>query len=71
MSPRRILGAVLFIVGGLLLAAGYHASGAPADQISNAFTGRYTDQTIWYLIAGAAGIIGGAILMVRIASPEH
>jgi hypothetical protein len=29
------------------------------DQVSNAITGRFTDQTMWYLILGIAAAVGG------------
>jgi drug/metabolite transporter (DMT)-like permease len=70
MTPRRILGVTLFSVGCLLLAAGYHASGAPMEQLSNSLTGRYTDQTIWFLIAGIASAIGGALLVMRVGRTD-
>jgi hypothetical protein len=40
----------------------YHASNAPLDQLSNALTGRFTDQTMWYFVLGAAAALGGALL---------
>jgi LPXTG-motif cell wall-anchored protein len=42
----------------------YHFSEAPTDQISNALTGRYTDSTMWYIIAGIAAVVGGGFLTV-------
>jgi hypothetical protein len=41
----------------------YKASNAPVDQLSNALTGRFTDRTMWYLIAGIAAAVGGAALV--------
>ena len=64
MTQRKIIGITLFGVGCLLLAAAYHATGAPLEQLSNSLTGRYTDQTVWFLIAGFAGIVSGALLMM-------
>ena len=37
---------------------------APIDQLSNTLTGRFTDRTMWYLIAGIAAAVGGAALLV-------
>jgi hypothetical protein len=46
----------------VLLGFAHHLSEAPIDQISNALTGRYTDSTMWYVIAGIAAVISGGLL---------
>ena len=61
MSPMRILGVVAFVVGAIFLGFGFNASRAPVDQVANALTGRYTDHTMWYLIAGGALLVAGAV----------
>ena len=48
-------------IGIALLIAGYNATSSVADQLSNAFTGRYTQGTSWYLIGGGAATATGAI----------
>lgn len=63
MSTTRILGAVALVVGLVLLGLAYNASTAPLEQVSEALTGRYTDQTMWYLILGIAATAGGALLV--------
>jgi Protein of unknown function (DUF3185) len=40
----------------------YRAANAPVEQISNTLTGHFSNQTIWYLIVGVGGIIGGGLL---------
>ena len=52
MRMTQILGGVALVIGLVLLGFAYHASNAPMDQVSNAITGRFTDQTMWYLILG-------------------
>ena len=64
MNPKTMLGVTIFIVGAILLGLGYRASGAPVDQLSDALTGRYTDRTMWYIIAGVAAVFGGGLLAV-------
>jgi hypothetical protein len=65
MSPQRILGIVLLVVGVILLIVGMNSSHSVADQVSNTFTGRFTRDTIWYIVGGiAAGLIG--LLMVLV-----
>jgi hypothetical protein len=64
MKPIQMMGVVVFAVGAVLLGFGYHASNAPIDQLSNMLTGRFTDQTMWYFVLGAAAAIGGALLVL-------
>lgn len=61
MSPR-ILGIILLVVGAILLAFGFNATDSVSDTVSEGVTGRYTDKTMWYLIGGAALVIGGGAL---------
>jgi hypothetical protein len=62
MTTSQIAGVGLLIVGAILLALGLRATDAPIEQLSNALTGRYTDRTMWYLVAGASGLVVGALL---------
>ncbi len=62
MQPARLIGFVLLAVGVVLLGFGLNAADAPADQISEALTGQYTDRTMWYLIGGSAAAVAGGLL---------
>jgi Protein of unknown function (DUF3185) len=63
MSPQRIFGIVLLVVGVVVLVVGMNASHSVSDQVSNTFTGRFTGATMWYILGGlAAGLVG--LLMV-------
>jgi LPXTG-motif cell wall-anchored protein len=57
-----MLGVAVLILGAVVLGFGYHFSQAPIDQISNTLTGRFTDNTMWYIIVGIAMMIGGGVL---------
>ena len=65
MSPPRIVGIVFLILGVILLVIGLNASHSVADQVSNTFTGRFTQSTTWYILGGIALSIFGAILAFR------
>ena len=63
MSMTQILGGVALVIGLVLLGFAYHAANAPMEQVSEAFTGHYTYQTLWYLIVGIAAAVGGVLLV--------
>ncbi len=64
MSVSRILGIILLIVGVVCLGFGWNSSNAVVDQVAVAATGRYTHDTMWYIIAGIAMIVGGGALFI-------
>ena len=63
MSPQRILGIVLLVVGVGVLIYGINASHSIADRVSDTFTGRFTEATTWYIIGGAASGLLGLLLV--------
>ncbi|MGL4414823.1 DUF3185 family protein [Roseinatronobacter monicus] len=68
MSQSRIVGLVLLILGVVLLVFAWRASNAPIEQLSEVLTGRYTNNTMWYLLSGIAGVIAGGALLLRDAT---
>lgn len=64
MSQFRIIGFVALALGGVLLIFAWRAANAPIEQVTEALTGRYTNNTMWYLLAGIAGITVGAVLLL-------
>jgi Protein of unknown function (DUF3185) len=46
----------------ILLGFAYHASNAPLNQLSNTLTGRFTHETMRYLVLGAE--VGGVLLFL-------
>ncbi len=67
MGTNKIIGIVLLVVGGLLLFFVINATDAPAEQVRETFTGDYSDQTMLYLIGGAAVAIAGVAMLFRTA----
>jgi hypothetical protein len=64
MSATRLLGFALAIVGLFFLITGLNATEAPLEHLSEALTGKYTDQTMYYIAGGIAGLLIGGGLAV-------
>lgn len=71
MSPSRILGVVLLVVGVILLYFGLRATDSLGESISEGLTGKYSDETTWYLVGGAAAAITGGLLVFFGAKPNR
>lgn len=64
MSSNKILGLVLLVVGVVLLVIGLNATDSVVDTVSEGFTGKYTDNTMWYIFGGiVAAVAGGGMLV--------
>jgi hypothetical protein len=64
VSPQRILGTILLVVGVILLVIGMNASHSVSDQVSQTFTGRFTQATTWYIVGGIASALLGLLLVL-------
>lgn len=62
MSIRQIAGYALLAVGIALLYFGWQASQSMGDQVTEAVTGQFTDNTMLFIIGGIASAIAGAFL---------
>ena len=62
MKMNQILGAVILIVGVVVLGFAFNAADAPAERISETLTGKYTDGTMQYFILGSIAALGGGLL---------
>ncbi len=65
MKSQKLVGLVLLVVGIILLFFGWQSTESVTEQVSESLTGRYTDETLWFLIGGAAAIVAGAFLAFR------
>ena len=63
MNSQRVFGFVILAVGIILLVVGMNSSHSIADQVSNTFTGRFTQATTWYIVGGIAALIGGGAML--------
>jgi hypothetical protein len=64
MNPQRIVGVVLLVVGMIVLSVGMNASHSLADQVTNTFTGRFTQATTWYIVGGIASALLGLLMVL-------
>jgi hypothetical protein len=65
MSPQRIFGIVILIVGVVLLVIGLQATDSLGERLSNTFTGHWTDKTNFYIVGGiAAAVLGGLLTLM-------
>jgi hypothetical protein len=65
MNNNRIIGIILLVVGVIALYFGINATNAPVEEMSEALTGQYSDQTMLYLIGGAVAGIAGLVMLFR------
>lgn len=64
MAAGKLIGVGLIVVGCVLLYFGWQSSQSVVDQVSETLTGRFTDETTWFFIGGAASVAVGALLLV-------
>ena len=58
----RIFGIVILIVGLVILGFGINSSQAVGEKVIENLSGRFTSNTMWYIIGGIALIVGGGAL---------
>ena len=65
MTQTNIIGLVVLALGAVLLFFAWRASQAPMDQMSEALTGRFTGNTMWYLLGDVVAVVTGVGLLWR------
>jgi hypothetical protein len=63
MIPQRVIGIAVLVIGVVLLVIGLNSSHSTVDQLSNSFTGRFTDHTMWYIVGGIGTGVAGLVLL--------
>jgi hypothetical protein len=61
---NKAIGIALLVVGVLLLVWGINASDSVGSQISETFTGKPTDKSMWMIIGGVVSGISGLGLLL-------
>ena len=64
-STKKITSIALIVIGAGLALWGHQKSGGFDSQLSNAFTGSYTDNVMVLYIAGAASLAVGIYLYIK------
>lgn len=65
MDSTRILGIVALVIGVILLGFGLTATQSVTEKVVEGVAGRYTENTMWYIIIGVAMIVGGGAFAIR------
>lgn len=65
MKNTKIIGIALLVVGAILLYFGINATDAPAEQVGEALTGKYSDNTMMYLIGGGVAAAAGLFMLLK------
>lgn len=65
MNQMKTVGLILLVLGAILLYFGYNAATSPMEELGEAVTGRYSDETMMYLIAGGVSGIVGIFMLLR------
>lgn len=64
MSTTKLVALALIVVGGISLYFGYTASESALESVTQTVTGRFSDQTMMYLIGGTTCAVVGVGLLL-------
>ncbi|AGC45047.1 hypothetical protein MYSTI_03741 [Myxococcus stipitatus DSM 14675] len=64
MGIIRLVGVMLAVAGGVVLWTGLNARESLTERASQAFTGKYTENTTMHLAGGGAALAGGLLLVL-------
>lgn len=62
MGSQKLIGIVLIALGILLLYFGYQSTQSLGEQLTETLTGRFTDETMYFIIGGAISVVAGVFL---------
>jgi hypothetical protein len=65
MKGSKLIGIVLLALGAILLYFGFNATESVTEEIGEAITGRYSDETMMYLIGGGVAVVAGLFLLLK------
>ena len=65
MNTSKLIGIGLLVLGGILLYFGFNATNSPVEEIGEAFTGKYSDETMMYLVGGGVAAVAGLFMTIK------
>lgn len=65
MNTPKLIGIGLLVLGVILLYFGFNATESPVEEIGEAITGKYSDDTMMYLIGGGVAAVAGLFLVLK------
>lgn len=65
MNTSKLMGIGLLVLGGILLYFGVNATNAPMKELGEAFTGKYSRETMMYLVGGGVAAVAGLFMIVK------
>jgi hypothetical protein len=65
MNTSKLIGIGLLVLGAILLYFGFNATQSVGEEMSEAFTGKYSDETMFYLIGGGVAAVAGLFMVLR------
>jgi drug/metabolite transporter (DMT)-like permease len=65
MKDNKLVGIILAVIGALLLFFGWQSSESLGEQLTETFTGRFTDDTMLFIIGGAVCLAAGLYMAAR------
>lgn len=65
MNQSKLIGIGLLVLGGVLLYFGFNATNSPMEELGEAFTGKYSDETMMYLVGGGIAAAAGLFMTLR------
>lgn len=65
MRQAKLMGLVLLIIGAFLLYFGFNQANSTFGELGEAITGKYSDETMAYLIGGVIAAFLGLFMLLR------
>lgn len=65
MKGTQLIGLALLVIGIVLLVFGYNASQSMGEQLAEGLTGRFTNETMAYLISGVVALVVGLVMLLK------
>jgi len=65
MNTSKLIGIGLLVLGGVLLFFGFNATNSPMEELGEAFTGKYSDETMMYLVGGVVSAAAGLFMTLK------